>query len=127
MTPTGVLKVSKPGVDVLTASNLNLQFSSEYAHLKTLISGTMAVGVGATGSAWFGISLGRPPICEVFVHYRGVSGWTNLWSSTYAWPQGFTSLDASASIRLYHDVLQVQNNFHNNIVDVDYRIWEYPI
>lgn len=42
------VKISLPGVDVLTAGSSNLQFSSDWAQLKIFMRGSISFGTGTT-------------------------------------------------------------------------------
>lgn len=66
-------KVSKPGVDVLAAGNINLSFSSDWSAMGVIQSGSYNVSgwSGSTGSHYGSIALVKsfasPPFCAFFL------------------------------------------------------------
>lgn len=48
------LKVSKPGINVLSASDINLNFSSDWGIMATLISGAITLAADAEQDVFYG-------------------------------------------------------------------------
>lgn len=66
------MKISKPGVDVLSASNAQLLFSSDWTHPSLWLRGTIIASYGVTTTVYFGKSFSRPPF--VFGTAQNASG-----------------------------------------------------
>ncbi len=70
------LKVSKPGVDVKTASEAGLTFNSEWSAMSRLIFGSFTVNpnVGNTRTIMYGKTFTYRPLVFTVVHPYGSSG-----------------------------------------------------
>lgn len=69
----GGLDVSKPGVDVLTATKQNLHFTSEFSHVREVVSGITRVTYGAAAiTIPFGITFARLPYMDIW--YKAQTG-----------------------------------------------------
>lgn len=89
------LKVSQPGVDVLTAPNWGLHFSSDWSAVSELITGEVYLPPNAATNVWFGKSFTNGlPLVSIYRRFPSswISGWTvayldqnaPTWGSLYA-------------------------------------------
>ena len=124
-TATGVLKIAKPGVNVLTNSDIDkLVFSSEYGTLKYYTKQSINISfdandgdISATGS--YTHNLGYYPYCEVFVStYIGAA------TGSYEYCPFFGS-GASVSYDANYVITPTQIKVYGEISGVSSSVWHF--
>lgn len=110
------LNVSMPGFDVLTTGNDNLNFSSDWSGLTSLMQGEWIVQSGASSVLYFGKTFITIPLVSIAL--------TGLERAAYQIIK-VTPINAQYSnFRLYADRMTYYNQYSVAHV-LDYRIWDY--
>lgn len=116
------VQVSKAGINVLTAANADLLFSSEWTHLREVVSGVVRVTYGAAKiTVPFGVTFGGPPFTNLW--YLNGGDWLPYWLAPDAASHG-------AGYMVYVTASNIQflwNSQPSTVTyyDVAYRVWGY--
>lgn len=114
---TSGLKVSRPGVNVLTAGNADLNFNSDWSGVNLLISGQVRVENGGTQIIYFGKTFDQPPVCRIPYLQDGFGWWFYL---TF----GAANLNLASVAQIYTNRLEFRNTSGSGYW-AGYFIWNY--
>ncbi|QPC87425.1 hypothetical protein GA830_12230 [Mesorhizobium sp. NBSH29] len=100
MNSSGV-KLSRPGIDVLSASDINLLFNSNYMSIGLFQAGTLSTTTGFT-SYWFGLTLPILPLVSMLVEVAA-----GVWQHSSR-AVGSSDKQGLVQYRVYNDRMEVK-------------------
>lgn len=120
---TDGLRVSRAGVNVIGAANVDLLFNSDWAHLRRFGQGAFAVPANSTKTYSMGKTFTALPIVDIFLKYLP-SG------DSYGYLGDFgTSSDGgnySSMVDVTSTSIIITNSFGNEITGF-YDIWDFTV